>query len=98
MWRGASLRTVSLLVLLVVGVVLQPARRTIVVHVVPIGVRFARGLSVVHVLRLVGVDNPRLVARVGDEVVSDVVQIAPVRHDHLLSTQGWLHLSLECMI
>ena len=52
----------------------------------------------VHVLRLVGVDNPRFVARVRDEVAGDVVQIAPVRYDHLLSTQGWLHLSLECMI
>ena len=93
MWRGASSRTISLLVLLVVGVVLQPARRALVV-----GVRFARGLAVVHVLRLVGVDDPRFVTRVRDEVAGDIVQIAPVRHDHLLSTQGWLHFSLECMI
>ena len=98
MWRGASSRTISLLVLLVVGVVLQPARRALVVHVVPVGVRFARGLAVVHVLRLVGVDDPRFVTRVRDEVAGDIVQIAPVRHDRLLSTQGWLHLSLECMI
>ena len=98
--RGVSSRTISLLrlVLRVVRVILHPARRTVVVHVVPVGMRFARGLTVVHVLRLVGVDDPRFVTRVRDERAGNVAQIAPVRHDRLLSTQGWLYFSLRYMI
>lgn len=78
----------------IIRVILLPARCAVVIHMVSVGMRLSSGLPAVVVSWLVGVDNPRFVARIWDESAGNVIQIAPAWHDHLLTTQGWLHFSL----
>lgn len=73
---------------LIVRVILLPVRSAVIIHVPPIRVGLARFLTLVHVFGLVRINRPRLVTFVRNELVGNVTQIAPTRHDHLLAAQG----------